>query len=111
MSVRGLHIFHNSFQHGEKACNLGVKKLLNNLFKIFGEGTPRLVDYEKLTSSSKTDYPLRFCSHIWLENDTVATKPQVIWLKILEVLDSGRHLQNQVSLGERKKGKTKAMAH
>lgn len=74
MSVRGLRIFHNSFQRGEKACNLGVKKLLNNLFKIFGEGTPRRADYEKLTSSSKTDYPLRFCSHRWLENDIVAKK-------------------------------------
>ena len=58
IGMLGLHIVHNSFQHGEKASNWSVKKLLNAIFKVFDESPSRCTDYEKLTSSSKTDYYL-----------------------------------------------------
>lgn len=57
-------------------------------------------DYEKLTTSSKTDYPLGCSLLSWVENDIVAKSAQVVWLKMLEVLGFGRHFQNQNSLGE-----------
>ena len=46
----GLNIVHSSFQHGEKASNLGAKKCLNVMFKIIDE-SPSRADYGKLTSS------------------------------------------------------------
>ena len=44
IGICGLHTIHNSFKHGN-------------------EGT---------TSASKSDFPLGFCFHRWIENDIVA---------------------------------------
>ena len=85
----GFHIVHNSFQRGEKASNWGTKKLLNAFFKINDESPwrrdespSRIANYEKLTSSSKTNYSFLASSHRWDENEFVE-KEQVIWPKLL----------------------------
>ena len=55
----GLHIMHNVFKHGENAGTWDNKNLLSIMFKIFHESPSRQADYEMLTSSSLTDYPLK----------------------------------------------------
>ena len=59
----GLHTIHNSFKHGENESNWNIKKLLNSRFKLFDESPSHGADYEKITSASKSDFPLHFCSH------------------------------------------------
>ena len=51
------------------------------MFKIFDKSPSRPADYERITSASKSDFPLRFCSHRWVENDVVAKKALSIWPK------------------------------
>ena len=46
----------------EKQAIGGVKKLSNAMFKIFDARHVVQTMKKKLTSSSKTDYPRRFCS-------------------------------------------------
>ena len=99
----GLQIVHNSFQHDKKRSNWGVKKLLNAIFKIFDGSPSCLVDFEKLTFCSKTDYCLCFCFHRWVENHIVK-KAQVIWPKVFEVLDFWKALSKWKQPGQWKQG-------
>ena len=64
----GLHTIHNSFKHGD-------------------ESPSRRADYEGITSASKSDFPLRFCSHRCAENDVVAKTFLSIWPKMIEIFD------------------------
>ena len=57
------------------------------MFKLFGEILSCHADYERITSASKSDFPLCFYSHRWVENDVVAKKALSIWPKMFEVLD------------------------
>ena len=82
----GLHIVNNAFQHGKKASNWNVKKHLSTMSKIFHESPSRQADFEKLTSSTKADFPLPFCFTRLTENAIVAKKAQEVWSKMLELL-------------------------
>ena len=73
-------------QHGAEASTWDMKKLLGAMFKLFDESPSRRADYERVTSAeNESDFPLRFCSHRWVENEIVARRAQVIWPKIVEV--------------------------
>ena len=39
------------------------------------------------TSTGESEYPLQSCSHRWVENEVVAKKAQVIWPKVVEIID------------------------
>ena len=88
----GLYTVHNSFKHGEKESNRNIKKLLNSMIKLFYESTSCRADYERITSASKSGFPLRFCSHRWVENDVVAKKSLSVCSKMIEVLDFWKRL-------------------
>ena len=75
----GFHVVHNAFQHGKKASNWNVKKHLSAMGKIFPESPSRRADFEKLISSTKSDFPLPFCSTRWTENAIIARKAQEVW--------------------------------
>ena len=78
------------------------------MFKLFDESPSRCVDYERITSSSKSDFPLRFCSHRWVENDVVAKKALSIWPKMIKVLDFWKGLPKFKQPGRRKPGENKS---
>ena len=54
------------------------------MFELFDESPSRCSDYERIISPSKSDFPLRFCSHRWVEN---GKKKLSILPKMIEVLD------------------------
>ena len=104
----GLHTVHNSFKHGEKESDWNIKKLLNSIFKIFDESPSRQADYERINSASKSDFPLCFCSHRWVENDVVANRALSIWSKMIEVLDYWKGLPKSKQPGRGRPGENKS---
>ena len=103
-----LHSVHNAFQHGEKASNWNIKKHLSAMSKIFYESPSRRSDYEKLTSSTKADFPLPFCTTRWTENAKVAKKAQEVWQKMLQLLDFWKGLPKSKQPGQGKQGGNKS---
>ena len=99
---------YNAFKHGEKASSWDVKKLLSAMYKIFHESPFRRADYEKLTSALPTDYPLKFCSHWWAENENVAKKAYNVLPKLLEVVDFWKSLPKSKQPGQGKAGASKS---
>ena len=77
------------------------------MFKLFDE-SPRRADYERITSASKSDFSLRFCSHGWIENDVVAKKAFSIWPKMIEVLDFWKGLPKSKQAGQGRPGENKS---
>ena len=104
----GLHIMHNAFKHCEKASTWDVKKLLSAMYKIFHESPSCRADYEKLTSALPTDYPLKFSSHRWAENENVAKKAYNVLPKLLEVVDFWKSLPKSKQPGQGKAGANKS---
>ena len=82
----GLHTAHNAFKHGEKASDWQLKKLMSSISKIFHEAPGRCADYKTVTDATENDYPMQFITHRWVENDVIAKKARVIWLKIVEIV-------------------------
>ena len=104
----GLHTVHDSLKHGEKESNWNIKKLLNSMFKLFDESPSPRADYERITSASKSDFPLGFCSHRWVENNVVAKKALSIWPKMIEVLDFWKGLPKSKQYGRGRPGENKS---
>ena len=99
----GLHTIHRAFQHGGEASTWDMKKLLGAMFKLFDESPSRRADYERVTSAeNESDFPLRFCSHRWVENEIVARRAQVIWPKIVEVVKYWKTLPKSKQPGQGK---------
>ena len=61
---------------GENASGLKLKTLLSSMFITFHESSSRREDYELLTEALQSDYPLKFCSHRWVE--------MKMWLNVLK---------------------------
>ena len=106
--IGGLHIIHNSFKHEEKESNGNIKKLLNLMSKLFDESPSRRANYERITFASKSDFPLLFCSHRWVENDVFAKKAPSVWLKIIEALDFWKGLPKSKQPGRGRLGENKS---
>ena len=98
-----LHTVHNLFKYGEKESNWNMKKLLNSILKLFDENPWCCEDYERITYESKSDFPLCFCSHRWVEND-VAKKAVSTWQKMIEVLDFRKGLPQSKQPGQGRLG-------
>ena len=100
-----LHTLHRSSQTGEKATDWNIKKVLSSMNKIFGE-SPHRADYERLTVTNHTEYPLKFCVHWWIKNASVTKRAQIIWLKILEVVRLWKGLPKSKQPGKGKIGQS-----
>ena len=92
-----LHTLHRSFQTEEKATDWNIKKLLSSMNKIFFESPSRRADYERLTAATRTEYPLEFCAHRWIEN---AKCGQIIWPKIIKIVRFWKSLQKSKQPGK-----------
>lgn len=57
------------------------------MFKLFDESPSCCADSERTTFVQKSDFPLHFCSHRWIEDDVAAKKSLSIWRKMIEVLE------------------------
>ena len=68
----GLHTIHNSMKHGENSSGWKLNKLLQSMYNIFEEAPKRCKKYKEITLAKTSDYPLQFCSHLWVENEIVA---------------------------------------
>ena len=72
-----LHIFHGAFQFGCTQTKWQIKQLLKNLHSLFFNAPSRRSDYIAKTKSTK--FPLKFCSHRWIESQRVADRAIDIW--------------------------------
>ena len=98
----GIHTVHNAFKNGKNASHWKLKMLLSSLFEIFHESPSRRADYELLTEVLESDYPLKFCSHQWVENEDVAKCAKAVWHKIVTITEFwvGLPKSKQLGLGQ-----------
>ena len=85
--------------------NMGKRRVIGTLrnFKLFSESPSQREYYERITSASKSDFPFRFCSRRWVENDVVSKKFLSIWLKMIEGLDFWKGLPKSNQPGRKQK--------
>lgn len=76
----GLHIVHGAFKDGANASEWKIHNLLCSLYRLFKDTPARREDFVKATHSNV--FPLKFCSHRWLENVPVANRAVEIWESI-----------------------------
>ena len=107
----GIHTVHNAFKNGENASGWKLKTLLSSMFKILQESPSRWADYELLTEALESYYPLKFCSHRWVENEDVAKRAKAVWHKIVTITEFwvGLPKSKQPGLGQR--GKNSSYDH
>ena len=72
----GLHTLHNGFKSGVEASKWEVDVFLRSLYTLFDDSPARREDYENITSKAEGAglFPAKWCSHRWLENQTVAER-------------------------------------
>ena len=69
----GLHILHNAFRRGmNHETGWHVEHTLTSLHWLFKDAPARREDFMSVTGSML--FPLKFCSHCWLENVPVAER-------------------------------------
>jgi hypothetical protein len=73
----GLHIVNAAFKHGGLESGWDIQKLLSSLHYLFNDVPARREDYTNATGSDV--FPLKFCSHRWVENVPVAERALLIW--------------------------------
>ena len=71
----GLHIIHNAFKCEAKVFE--IENVLNSLHWLFKDSPARSEDFMKVTHT--TEFPLKFCSHRWVENLPIVTRAMKIW--------------------------------
>ena len=107
----GIHTVQNAFKNDENAIGWKLKTFFSSMFKIFHESPSRRADYELLTEAIESDYPLKFCSHQWVENEDVAKCAEAVWHKILTITEFwvGSPKSKQPGLGQH--GKNSSYDH
>ena len=78
-----LHVLHSSFKHGEEASKWRLEKS-SFMHNIFHESQSRRADYENITNATDTD---QFCAHRWIENERVEKRAQLMWEKIVIIVN------------------------
>jgi len=73
----GLHTVHNSFKAGAEATGWKVSSVLSSMYYLFKDSPARREDFTEITGSTR--YPMKFVSHRWLENVSVATRAIEMW--------------------------------
>ena len=99
------------FQHGKKASDWKIKKLLSSLHKIFDKSSSRRADYELITDAREFDYPLPFCSHRCVEDERVVKKARSLWDKIPVIVDYRKGLPRSKQPGQGKVGANTSYDH
>ena len=92
----GLHVLHGAYQTAHKKTTWEVQKVLKALHGIFKKSPARRADYLKdndLVSNDddnqmKLYFPLKFCSHRWLENGRAM-------VRYLEIDDEVKHFHDK----------------
>jgi hypothetical protein len=64
----GLHIIHNAFRNALEATEWKIAELLSAAYRLFKDSPARREDFTTVTDSD--EFPLKFCSHRWVENVT-----------------------------------------
>ena len=81
-----LHTVNRAFKNSENSTIWNIK-LLCAMHKVFNKSPSKGADYERISSATKEDYPLFFCSTRCVENANVAKKAQKIWPKLVAVVE------------------------
>ena len=68
----GIHIVHGGLQKGANESGWKLGHLMRSLWQLFHDTPVRREDFVKLTGS--TVFPLKFCTHIWVEDVDVAER-------------------------------------
>lgn len=68
----GLHILHGAFKDGVKTTEWDVDVFLRDIYNLFKDVPARRALYTQYSKSEL--FPLKFCSHRWLENVEVAQR-------------------------------------
>ena len=104
----GLHTVSRAFQNAEQSTDMGVKQLLTSMYKIFEESPSRRADYERITTATNIDFPLRFCPTRWVENANVASRAFNIWPKVVAIVEywNGLPKYKQPGKGDPKQNKS-----
>ena len=66
----GLHTLHNAFKKGCAATKWQIDSFLSSAYYLFKDSPARREDY--ITVTGCNTFPLKFCSHRWLENESIA---------------------------------------
>ena len=82
----GFHTTHNSMKHGQNSSGGKINKLIQSIYKIFEEAPKRPEKYEEITLAKTSDYLQQFCSHRWVENETVVKRAIEIWPRMVEIV-------------------------
>ncbi len=69
----GLHQVNNAFKAGAKETEWDCGKYLKSLHTLLKDVPARRADYEK-SCRSEPQYPLKFCTHRWVENSKVVKR-------------------------------------
>lgn len=67
-----LHIVHGSFRDGANASGWELDRFMSNLYWLFKDSPARREDFTTVTDCST--FPLKVCSHRWLENTPVCER-------------------------------------
>ena len=78
-----LHIFHGAFQYGCLESKWSVNQLLKNLYALFHEAPS--VEVTNISVTKSTQFPLKFCSHRWIESQPVADRAIAIWPHVVNM--------------------------
>lgn len=76
----GIRIVHRAFRDGALESGWGIGKLLSSLYTLFNNTPARRDDFIRVTDSDI--FQLKFCSHRWVENVSVAEPAIKIWENI-----------------------------
>ena len=72
-----LHIVHGAFQSGCLKSGWKVKESLKGAFNLFKDSPARREDYAEICNTE--EWPLKFCSHRWIEDLAVAERCIKLW--------------------------------
>jgi hypothetical protein len=73
----GLHTIHNAFKTGAESTGWNIEVSLKAFWHFFKDTPARRADFSNITGCNT--YPLKFCSHRWVEDEAVALRAIEIW--------------------------------
>ena len=99
----GLHVLHNSFKAGVEDSGWEVHNFLDALYILFDSVPARREDYVSVTSeiANSGKFPLKWCPHRWLENESVAQRA-------IEMLNPLKEYMKAIDKGKAKNPGTKS---
>jgi len=81
-----LHSVHNSYKGAIVSTEFNIDSILTSLWWVFHDSPARRQDYKSLNPGAS--FPLKFCSHRWVENVNVIERAISIWDNISAYIKS-----------------------